>query len=143
MKGRKEFMKRFVSDEAFRSKFAGIESEDKISSTARAEGYDLEKLSDEDLDNVAGGTTLETAEILAFLGSKLEKSFFKTLPGEGEATLKNKYGISANLDCGLFNTGYREGKNTYFDLITKKEMTHEQVLYTILNWGSKDFKLPT
>ena len=55
MAGLKEFAERIKSDAAFKAKFAGIDSEDKLLSTARAEGYDLEQISDEDLENVAGG----------------------------------------------------------------------------------------
>ena len=55
MAGLKEFAERIKSDAAFKAKFAGIDSEDKLLSTARAEGYDLEQLDDEDLDMIAAG----------------------------------------------------------------------------------------
>ena len=55
MAGIKEFKARIDSDAAFREKFAGIDSEDKLISLAKAEGYDLEQLSEKELDAVAGG----------------------------------------------------------------------------------------
>ena len=55
MKGFKEFFERINSDDEFLYKFAGINDEDKIITLARAEGYDLEQIDDEDLDMIAGG----------------------------------------------------------------------------------------
>ncbi len=51
----KEFQARFESDEAFRAKFADVKTEDEFMARAKAEGYDFEQLSDDELDNVAGG----------------------------------------------------------------------------------------
>ena len=53
MKGIKEFKERIESDEAFCTKFADVTDENQIFTLAKAEGYDLELLSDEELDNVA------------------------------------------------------------------------------------------
>ena len=44
-----------TSDAAFRAKFADIKSADEAMALAKAEGYDLSQLSDDDLDQVAGG----------------------------------------------------------------------------------------
>lgn len=59
MKNFAEFKARFESDAAFRAKFAGVKDENQLIDVAKAEGYDLsganELLSDEQLDNVAGG----------------------------------------------------------------------------------------
>ena len=55
MAGMKEFKARIESDATFAKKFAGIDSEDKLISLAKAEGYDLEQLSEKELDAVAGG----------------------------------------------------------------------------------------
>ena len=55
MAGFREFEARIKSDSAFRAKFAGVKSEDEMIQRAKAEGYDFEQLSDEQLDDVAGG----------------------------------------------------------------------------------------
>ena len=51
----KEFQARFESDAAFRAKFADIKTEAEFMARAKAEGYDFEQLSDDELDKVAGG----------------------------------------------------------------------------------------
>ena len=58
MKGFKEFKERFMSDVAFATKFKGAQTDEQIIALAKAEGYNLEHLSEEELDNVAGGSTL-------------------------------------------------------------------------------------
>ena len=58
MKGFKEFKSRIESDAEFAAKFKGVENESQAIALAKAEGYDLEQLSDEELDNVAGGSAL-------------------------------------------------------------------------------------
>ena len=55
MKGFTEFKERITSDKAFAMKFANAENEAQVIAIARAEGYDLEQLSDEELDAVAAG----------------------------------------------------------------------------------------
>ncbi|MBR0060338.1 MAG: Nif11-like leader peptide family natural product precursor [Selenomonadaceae bacterium] len=55
MKGLKEFKARIESDKAFCAKFAGKSDEKQLLALAKAEGYDLEQLTDEELDMVAGG----------------------------------------------------------------------------------------
>jgi predicted ribosomally synthesized peptide with nif11-like leader len=55
----KEFKARLESDEAFRAKFADVKTEDELLRLAKAEGYDLENLSEEELDMVAGGGLLD------------------------------------------------------------------------------------
>ena len=55
MKGFTEFKERFTSDKAFAMKFANAENEAQVIAIAKAEGYDLEQLSDEELDEVAAG----------------------------------------------------------------------------------------
>ena len=55
MAGMKEFKARIESDATFAKKFAGIEDEKQIIALARAEGYDLEQLSEKELNAVAGG----------------------------------------------------------------------------------------
>ena len=58
MKGLAEFKTRIRSDKAFAAKFVGIENESQIIALAKAEGYDLEQLSEYELDNVTGGSAL-------------------------------------------------------------------------------------
>lgn len=55
MAGMKEFKARIESDAAFCAKFADKTDEKQLLALAKAEGYDLEKLSDEELDMVAAG----------------------------------------------------------------------------------------
>ena len=55
MAGFKEFKAKFESDVAFAEKFANLKDESAVIALAKAEGYDLEKLSEDDLDAVAGG----------------------------------------------------------------------------------------
>ena len=62
MAGMKEFRARFESDTTFAEKFANVTSGNEVLAIAKANGYDLtadnfknEILSDEELDNVAGG----------------------------------------------------------------------------------------
>ena len=55
MKNFSEFKARIENDAAFKAKFANLKTEDEIFSLAKAEGYNLEMLSDKDLDEVAGG----------------------------------------------------------------------------------------
>ena len=51
----KEFQARFESDAEFRAKFADVKTEDEFIARAKAEGYDFEQLSEDELDDVAGG----------------------------------------------------------------------------------------
>ena len=55
MKNFKEFKVRMESDLAFREKFRDVKDEAQLLKLARAEGYDVEILDEEDLDVVAGG----------------------------------------------------------------------------------------
>ena len=47
-----------MSDAAFATKFKGAQTDEQIIALAKAEGYNLEQLSEEELDNVAGGSAL-------------------------------------------------------------------------------------
>ncbi len=58
-KPNKKFIKeRFMSDAAFATKFKDVQTDEQIIALAKAEGYNLEQLSEEELDNVAGGSAL-------------------------------------------------------------------------------------
>ena len=59
MKGFKEFKLRVESDAEFAAKFKGVENESQAIALAKAEGYDLTQLSDEELDAIAGGNLLD------------------------------------------------------------------------------------
>ena len=59
MKGFKEFKSRIESDAEFAAKFKDVENESQAIALAKAEGYDLTQLSDEDLDAIAGGGLLD------------------------------------------------------------------------------------
>ena len=52
----REFKARLESDAAFREKFKRIKTENEVIALAEVEGYDLTRLCDDELDNVAGGT---------------------------------------------------------------------------------------
>ena len=70
-----EFKTRFESDAAFRAKFADVKNEDKFMAHAKAEGYDLEMLSDDELDDVAGGGDAgqEIKKFFDWLGNEFAK----------------------------------------------------------------------
>ena len=103
--------------------------------------FEEEMLSDEDLDNVAGGTYSETSEIIMLLGKVSEHNgFIDNKPGkfmwylddfELPGYLKKTYNIDAELD------GYKQpgagggwieecGANIY--KINGKQISHQQVL---------------
>ena len=55
MAGMKEFRARMLSDKKFAEKFDAVENDEQVLAIAKAEGYDLEQLDEEQLDDVAGG----------------------------------------------------------------------------------------
>ena len=58
MNGFNEFKTRVESEADFAAKFKGAENESQLIALAKAEGYNLEQLSEDELDNVAGGSAL-------------------------------------------------------------------------------------
>ena len=58
MNGFNEFKTRVENDAEFAAKFKGAKNESQLIAMAKAEGYNLEQLSDAELDNVAGGSAL-------------------------------------------------------------------------------------
>jgi len=58
MKSFTEFKTRIESDKAFAAKFVGVENESQIIALAKAEGYDLEQLSENELEAVSGGNVI-------------------------------------------------------------------------------------
>lgn len=59
----KEFKARLESDAAFRAKFADVKDEADLVARAKAEGYDLENLSNEELDAVSGGNIFNDIKV--------------------------------------------------------------------------------
>ena len=55
MNGFKEFKTRVENDAEFAAKFKDVENESQAIALAKAEGYDLTQLDDEDLEAIAGG----------------------------------------------------------------------------------------
>ena len=55
MKNFTEFKSKFESDAAFREKFKGVKDKTELLTLAKANGYDLEKLASDELDDVSGG----------------------------------------------------------------------------------------
>ena len=64
MFGVNELLERLKSDSDFRARFANVKSKEEAINFAKAEGYDLEKLSEDELDNVAGGNKDEVKKTL-------------------------------------------------------------------------------
>ncbi|MBR1646371.1 MAG: Nif11-like leader peptide family natural product precursor [Selenomonadaceae bacterium] len=58
MKGFTEFKTRIESDKAFAAKFVNTENEAQLIALAKAEGYDLEQLNEDELNNVSGGSAV-------------------------------------------------------------------------------------
>ena len=102
---------------------------------------ELEKLSDDELDKVAGGTVGELRELALKLVEK-ESGFYKVLGAVEshvpfanrvvadaiEFYLQKRYGINATIGRGIFGTGYLSKNNTYMDERTGRIMTHQEVL---------------
>ena len=107
---------------------------------------ELEQLSDEDLEKVAGGTVGELEDLTkAVLDNPVLKALgtFEThVPGvnrlvanEMEKILKNNLNIEADISLGFLGTGLGSDPNTYKDLATGKNITHQEVLNRIKNFS--------
>ena len=88
MKGIKEFKDRIESDEAFCTKFADVTDENQIFALAKAEGYDLELLSDEELDMVAAGGIFDGGGIFDWVQYTVKAAMY---------TFKHPVSTTANL----------------------------------------------
>ena len=111
-----------------------------------------EILSEEQLDNISGGTTAEFDKIWDALEKKAGtlgdidnglRTVLDHLPGGkigtaawrnvtaplAEVALKKCYGIDSNISIGWVGTGFRESGNTYSK--NGSAMSHQQVLDTI------------
>ena len=87
MAGFKEFEARIKSDSAFRAKFAEVKSENDMIQRAKSEGYDLEQLSEYDLDNVAGGMGGRGSKALGEMISGLYRFIENALKDVGSVTI--------------------------------------------------------
>ena len=91
-----------------------------------------EILSDEELENVAGGTLSETSEICRLITAKTNKRLYYS---EIADFLKRNYGIEAKLN-GI--PDHNEGTTNIYKL-GERTITHAQVLETI-NFVENKFK---
>ena len=108
---------------------------------------DDEIMSDEELDNVAGGTIGELEDLAVALMKKLPTSSSlwvgpasAHIPGMnvvlGDAVLlilEKSMGIHARLSLGVAGTGFNSEKNTYTEISTGKSLTHKEVIDRINN----------
>lgn len=110
----------------------------------------LELMSDEELDQVAGGTVGELSEIFKafsdnpFLKGVLDTGahipVFNDMMAKGTVGMwmKDKLGIEAKFHTGLVGTGFLSSKNEYTDMYTGSPLTHEQVIDCIKSYcGTK------
>ena len=80
MKGFKEFKARMESDEAFREKFRDVKDEEQLLALTRAEGYDIEQISEEDLDAISGGVSVsQGVSVAKVVGSQVVNNTFQTI----------------------------------------------------------------
>ena len=109
---------------------------------------ELEKLSDEELENVAGGTVGELEDLTVALVSKWPAiagmgkvdahipGANKVIASAVESILEKDLGISANINLGVGGTGIFSKSNTYTDIATGKRLSHSEVL-SIINEATK------
>ena len=107
-------------------------------------------MSDEELDNVAGGTIGELEDLAVALMKKLPTSSLRGLKIDGSASahipgmnvvlgdavlliLEKSMGIHARLSLGVAGTGFNSEKNTYTEISTGKTLTHKEVIDRINN----------
>ena len=107
----------------------------------------LEQLTDDELDQVAGGTVREYEEICsAMANNPILKSILETgshVPISNqvdkvliEDVLKVEMGIKADISLGFLGTGLGSDPNTYKDLRNGgQSMTHAQVINRIKQYA--------
>lgn len=108
----------------------------------------------DELDQVSGGTVIEFIQLCEAIAPKkikgsdiselMASAFDKCKSGmpiinEGLRTdvvklLKQQFGIDAAISLGFAGTGIDSRHNTYRDVITRKPLTHDQVLNRIRNY---------
>lgn len=92
------------------------------------------KMSDMELENVAGGTHREMVELHSAM-AKNPSGVGPYVPGISEIIkldvierLKDEYGIEAHIDIGWLGLGIASENNTYKDIKTGKSLTHKEVM---------------
>ena len=107
---------------------------------------ELEKMSDEELEAVAGGTVGEFEELTKAIVSNptLKKlggfdSHVPALNGllanQVEKFLQDNLQIDADISLGFLGTGAGSKNNKYVDMTTGKYISHEEVLKRIESMG--------
>ena len=97
---------------------------------------EVEKLSDEELENVAGGTDIEAVELWGAVGENINNGGFLKKDGWNNfnvgfytlAGILDDYGIEANVSRGTFNLGLDSVNNTYRDMKTGQFLLHKEVV---------------
>ena len=94
---------------------------------------ELEQLSDDELEKVAGGYQNEVSELSEAIHGK--GKYLSAIPGVSEiekqnikSILEKKLNIKADLSIGGLGWGIFSSQNTYKDLSTGKSLTHQEVL---------------
>ena len=89
---------------------------------------------DMELENVAGGTHREMVELHSAITPN-PSGLGTHIPGLSEITkqsiiqkLKDKYGIEAHIDIGWLGLGIASENNTYKDIKTGNSLTHSEVM---------------
>ena len=108
---------------------------------ANEDKYADEMLTDDQLDNVVGGTRAETQELMTAMYKSVYNADISGLdltPADVNVYLKNEleaglasFGINSKVDVGLNGTGVGEKANEYYTQKGNK-ITHEQLM-TIFN----------
>ena len=99
----------------------------------------LEAMSDEELEQIAGGTVGELEDLTkAMVNNPVLKGLGKfsahvprangLVADEIEKILSEQLNIDANISLGLFGTGLGSKKNIYRDMQTGQYITHQEVL---------------
>ena len=108
---------------------------------------ELEQLTDDQLEQIAGGTVTEYREICnAFANNPILKGVLEipeNVPlanlmskGDFENILKKYMGIDADISLGFLGTGLGSAPNTYKDLRNGgRSMTHAEVIDRIEHYG--------
>ena len=101
-----------------------------------------EMLTDDELDNVAGGTVGELEDLASAMADfpviKQIGVGVAHIPGANHALaagvadiLKNQMGIRADIDLGWGGTGLNSDPNTYTEISTGRRLSHSEVLNRI------------
>ena len=100
-------------------------------------------MSDEELEQIAGGTVKQLEDLAVALSEK-SKFVLNWSPGQTAVAhipganailaksvkdvLRDNYKIEANIDLGWIGLGWASENNTYKDMTTGKTLTHKEVL---------------